>query len=403
MGSEGPLSGIKVLDLSRLAPGPHCTMILGDLGAEVIRVDEPGPPTGRRAEQAKAAGIAPEHITSHLTSPFNALARNKRSIALNLKTQAGKEIYLRLAQRADVIVEEFRPGVAKRLGIDYETVSLRNPRVIYCAITGYGQTGPYRDMVGHDLNYIATAGALSVLGRPNQPPTIPHNLLADYAGGGMHAAIGILAALYARNQTGRGQYIDVAMMDGTMLVMAQTFSTYFATGRIPGRGEGPFDGGSPFYEAFLTKDDKYITIAAIEPWFFANLCKALGREDLAPLRADKARYPELRKAFEEIFRTKTRDEWFELLKTVDVCVGRMLTLDEVEQDPQVKARQMIVELETDEGQRVKQIGISLKFSATPGSVRTVAPKVGQHTDEILRELGYRDADIARWRELGAIK
>jgi crotonobetainyl-CoA:carnitine CoA-transferase CaiB-like acyl-CoA transferase len=378
-------------------------MILGDLGADVIRIEEPGPPTGRRAEQAKALGIKPVNIAAHMSSPHNALARNKRSIALNLKSQPGREIYLRLAQRADVVVEEFRPGVAKRLGIDYDIISARNPKLIYCAITGYGQGGPYRDVVGHDLNYIATAGALSIIGRPNQPPAIPHNLLADYAGGGMHAAIGILAALHARSQTGRGQYVDVAMMDGTMLLLAQTFSTYFASNRISPRGESPFDGGAPFFEAYLTKDDKYITIASIEPWFFANLCRALGREELVAMREDKQRYPEMRRIFEQIFRTKTRDEWFELLCKTDVCVGRMLTLDEVENDPQVKARQMVLELDAPDGSRVKQVGVSLKFSETPGSVRMLAPQCGQHTDEILRELGYRDSDVSRWREQGAIK
>ncbi len=403
MTARGPLDGVRVLDLSKLAPGPHCTMILGDLGADVIRIEEPGPPTGRRAEQAKALGIKPVNIAAHMSSPHNALARNKRSIALNLKSQPGREIYLRLAQRADVVVEEFRPGVAKRLGIDYDIISARNPKLIYCAITGYGQGGPYRDVVGHDLNYIATAGALSIIGRPNQPPAIPHNLLADYAGGGMHAAIGILAALHARSQTGRGQYVDVAMMDGTMLLLAQTFSTYFASNRISPRGESPFDGGAPFFEAYLTKDDKYITIASIEPWFFANLCRALGREELVAMREDKQRYPEMRRIFEQIFRTKTRDEWFELLCKTDVCVGRMLTLDEVENDPQVKARQMVLELDAPDGSRVKQVGVSLKFSETPGSVRMLAPQCGQHTDEILRELGYRDSDVSRWREQGAIK
>jgi crotonobetainyl-CoA:carnitine CoA-transferase CaiB-like acyl-CoA transferase len=232
MPAIAPLSGIKVIDLTKLAPGPHCTMILGDLGADIIKVEEPGAPTGRRAQQGGATG-AVKRVVGFGSVPTNALARNKKSIGLNLKSGPGREIFVRLAQRADVVVEEFRPGVAKRLGIGYDVLSARNPKLIYCAVTGFGQTGPYKDLVGHDLNYIATAGALSLIGRRDQPPTIPLNLLADYAGGGMHAAIGVLAALVARGQTGRGQFVDIAMLDGVMLLIAQALSTYFTTGKIP--------------------------------------------------------------------------------------------------------------------------------------------------------------------------
>ena len=220
MPAQPPLTGIKVLDLTKLAPGPFCTMILGDLGADIIKVEEPGAPTGRRAEQAgKARTQAPGAAFSG--SPFNALNRNKRSIGIDLKSGPGKEVFRRLIQRADVLVQEYRPGVAERLGIGYEQIRYRNERLVYCAITGYGQDGPYRNLVGHDLNYIATAGVLSILGRPGQPPTIPHNLIADYAGGGMQGAIGIMAALLARHQTGRGQFVDISMMDGSMALMAQ--------------------------------------------------------------------------------------------------------------------------------------------------------------------------------------
>ncbi len=241
MPDQGPLSGIRVLDLTRLAPGPHCTMILGDLGADVIKIEEPGPPTGRRAEQAGGASVRGPGQGGFQGSPFNALGRNKRSIGLNLKSPAGKQVFLRLHQRCDVVVEEFRPGVAKRLGIDYETLSVRNPRYIHCAITGYGQNGPYRDLVGHDINYIAHAGALSILGTKGQRPTIPHNLIADYAGGGMHAALGVMAALISRAQTGRGQYVDIAMMDGSMLLLAQAFAVHYYTGKVPQRGETQLD------------------------------------------------------------------------------------------------------------------------------------------------------------------
>ena len=396
------LDGIKVLDLTKLAPGPFCTMILADLGAEVIRIEEPGPPTGRRAQQAGAAGTMGP-VNSFSSSPYNALGRNKKSIGINLKSGAGKEIYLRLAERADVIVEEYRPGVAQRLGIDYQQLASRNPRLIYCAITGFGQNGPYRDLVGHDINYIATAGVLSLFGRPGQPPTIPHNLVADYAGGGMHGAIGVLAALVARNQTGRGQYVDISMMDGSLALLAQAFSSFFAGGKVPQRGETIFDGGIPNYNVYLTKDEKYITIAAIEPWFFANLCRALGREDFIAHEFDSSKRAEIARVFTEKFKTKTRDEWFAILSKSDICAGRMLTLDEVPGDPQVLAREMIVEVEGPGGEKIKQVGVSVKFSETPGSIRSLAPQLGQHTDEILGALGYAKDEIDRWREAGAIK
>jgi crotonobetainyl-CoA:carnitine CoA-transferase CaiB-like acyl-CoA transferase len=400
MAGPAPLSGIKVLDLTKLAPGPHCTMILGDLGADIIRVEEPGPPTGRRAEQAGGGQVAAPRPS---TAPTNALARNKRSIGLNLKSGPGREIFMRLAQRADVVVEEFRPGVAKRLGIDYETLSTRNPRLIYCAVTGFGQTGPYRDLVGHDLNYIATAGALSLLGPADGPPAIPWNFLADYAGGGMHAAIGVLAALIARNQNGRGQYVDIAMLDGVMLVIAQALSTHYTTGHVPRRGSTPMDGEAPHYNRYETKDGKMITIGSMEPWFYANLCRAIECEEFRADQNNREKWPEMRARFAQIFKTRTRDEWWDHLTKADICVGKMLTLDELEHDPQIRARNMIVEVETPSGEKVKQVGISVKLSETPGSIRSVAPHLGQHTEAILADLGYTPDDVTRWRADGAIK
>jgi crotonobetainyl-CoA:carnitine CoA-transferase CaiB-like acyl-CoA transferase len=401
MTRPAPLTGITILDLTKLAPGPFCTMILGDLGADIIKIEEPGPPTGRRAEQA---GSAKPMETQDGAASFSALHRNKKSIGINLKSESGKQVYLRLAEQADVVVEEYRPGVAARLGIDYETLAKKNPRLIYCAITGFGQTGPYRDLVGHDLNYIATAGVLSLFGRdPNQAPTIPHNLIADYAGGGMHGAIGVLAAIIARQHTGRGQYVDVSMMDGSLALLAQAFSTYFAKGGVAPRGTTVMDGAMPNYDCYLTKDNKYITVAAIEPWFFANLCRLIGREDLIAHEFDREKRDELRTAITNTFKTKTRDEWFEIMSKTDICAGKMLTLDEVPDDPQVKAREMIVELDGPNGHKIKQVGISLKFSDTPGSIRSLGPSLGQHSDEILTGLGYGSDDIRKWREQGAIK
>ncbi len=397
----GPLSGIKVLDLTKLAPGPFCTMILGDFGADIIKIEEPGAPTGRRAQQAGPAQAHPRASGGAALSPLN---RNKKSIGINLKSEAGREIYFRLARDADVVVEEYRPGVAARLGIDYEKLAALNPRLVYCAITGFGQTGPYRNLVGHDLNYIATAGVLSLFGRsPKQPPTIPHNLIADYAGGGMHGAIGVMAAIIARQTTGRGQYVDISMMDGSLALLAQAFATYFATGEVGPRGETIMDGAMPNYDTYLTSDDKYITVAAMEPWFFANLCRLAGREDLIPYEFSRERRGELRQSLTDMFKTKTRDQWFEIMSKTDICASKMLTLDEVPDDPQVKARNMILELEAPDGRKVRQVGISVKLSDTPGSVRSLGPSLGQHTGEILGGLGYSAAEIEKWREEGAIR
>jgi crotonobetainyl-CoA:carnitine CoA-transferase CaiB-like acyl-CoA transferase len=400
MAASAPLNGIKILDLTKLAPGPHCTMILGDLGADIVRVEEPGEPTGRRAAQAGTLQVKAPRPSY---APTNAVARNKRSIGLNLKSQPGRDIFLRLARDADAVVEEFRPGVAKRLGIDYEVLSGLNPRLIYCAVTGFGQTGPYRALVGHDLNYIAQAGALGLIGRSGQVPTIPLNLLADYAGGGMHAAIGVLAALVARNQTGRGQYVDIAMLDGVMLLLAQALSTYFGNRKVPERGTQPGDGGAPFYNMYETRDGKIITIASMEPWFYANLCRALNCEQYIGGQYERDKWPEMFEHFARTFKTRTRDEWWDVLTQADICVGRMLTLDELENDPQIRARNMIVEVETPSGETVKQVGISVKLSDTPGSIRSLAPTLGQHTDAILADLGYAPQDIARWRAEGAIR
>jgi crotonobetainyl-CoA:carnitine CoA-transferase CaiB-like acyl-CoA transferase len=399
------LEGITVLDLTRLAPGPYCTMILADLGAEVIKIEEPGAPTGRRAAQAAGLPMTaspPGGVDRH--APHWALNRNKKTMGLNLKHDEARHIFYQLAERADVVVEEFRPGVAKRLGIDYDTLSARNPRLIYCAITGYGQTGPYKDLVGHDINYIATTGCLGMIGEKGGPPVIPHNLIADFAGGGMQGAIGILAALMARQRTGRGQFVDIAMADGVYSLLVSHLSTYFANGMVPRRGEGMLDGAAPYYNIYETKDGKWLSIGSIEPWFYANLCKALGREDFLPHAfAGGGKRQEIKQAFGEIFKTKTRDEWFALLTQNDICVAKVYDLDETSGDPHLRARDMIVEVEHPEAGQVKQVGIAVKLSATPGQIRFLAAPLGAHTEEILSGLSYTPEKIAALRTAGTIK
>jgi crotonobetainyl-CoA:carnitine CoA-transferase CaiB-like acyl-CoA transferase len=380
-------------------------MILADLGANVVKIEEPGPPTGRRAEQAGHLSIVPpprSGVDRH--TPHWALNRNKRTMGLNLKHDEARQIFYQLAERADVVVEEFRPGVAKRLGIDYDTLRRRNPRLIYCAITGYGQSGPYRDLVGHDINYISMAGCLGMIGQRGGPPVIPHNIIADFAGGGMHGAIGVLAALMARERTGRGQFVDIAMADGVYSLLVSQLSTYFATGTVPQRGETMLDGGTHYYNVYETKDGKWLSIGSIEPWFYANLCKALEREDLLPCEfVDAEQGTSLRQTLSDVFKTKTRDEWFEILTRQDICVGKVYDLDETEHDPHLLAREMIVEVDDPQRGKVKQVGISVKLSETPGQIRSLAAPLGAHTEEILTSLGCSPEKIAALRAAGAIK
>jgi len=389
------LEGIKIIDLTRLGPGPYCTMLLADMGADVIKVEAGG---GRAAQVIETMDAEVEERRR----AFNAEGRNKRSIVLNLKMGGAREVFYKLVKDSDVVIEEFRPGVLKRLGADYDTISKINPGIILCSITGYGQDGPYAQVPGHDINYMSTAGAQSMIGPRGGPPVMTFNLIGDYSGGSMQAALGITLALIARERTGRGQHVDISMTDGIISLMHGEAAGYFDTGRVPARGDLLSIGGAPFYGVYETKDGKYVSIAALEPWFYANLCELLGREDLLPYEWDAAKWDELSAEFRKIFRTKTRDEWVELLRQKDVCVAPVNSVNEVFEDPQVVQREMAVEIEHPTLGRVKQVGIGIKLSDTPGAVRSVAPKPGQHTDEILMGLGYTGENVAELRGSGAV-
>lgn len=389
------LEGIKIIDLTRLGPGPYCTMLLADQGADVIKV-EPG---GGRASQV----IQPQSDEAmERGRAYNAEGRNKRSIVLNLKMEEAREVFYRLAKVSDVVVEEFRPGVLKRLGVDYETVSEMNPRIIYCSITGYGQDGPYAQLPGHDINYLSTGGAQSMIGPRGGPPIMTFNLIGDYSGGSMQAALGITLAVIARERTGEGQHVDISMTDGIVSLMHGEAAGYFETGQVPTRGDLLSIGGSPFYGVYETKDGKYVSIAALEPWFYENLCKALDREDLLAYEWDRTKWDALAAEFGEIFRTKTRDEWVELLRQTDICVAPVYSVDEVFTDPQVLHRKMLVEIDHPTLGKVKQVGIGIKLSETPGEVKSIAPRPGQHTDEIVGSLGYDAKAIGELRQSGAV-
>jgi crotonobetainyl-CoA:carnitine CoA-transferase CaiB-like acyl-CoA transferase len=383
------LEGIKVLDTGRTPMTVYCSMLMGDFGADVIWVQDP---EGRRGDSEDAVRNA----------AFDATHRNKRSITLNLKTKEAQEVFHKLARDADVVLEGFRPGVMKRLGADYETLKKINPRIIYCSISGFGQTGPYRDLPGHDSNYSSIAGAMGLVGEKGRKPVPSHNFLADIASGGLISCIGVLAALMAREKTGEGQYVDLSMTDGVAFMMASVYSEYFNRGTVPERESVVSNGGMPYYTAYKTADDKYITIAAIEPKFYENLCRVLDREDLIASGRERENWPALKSWLEETFLTKTRDEWFDIFSKVDMPVGKVYSVNEAVNDPQLLAREMFMELEHPQAGKVRQIGFPLKLSGTPASVRRFAPVQGEHTEEILPDLGYDPDAIARLRQAGAI-
>jgi len=377
-------------------------MILGDLGAEVIRITPP-PAAGARqiSRELDQRAIA-----------FQAVNRNKQSVLLNLKSEKGKAILYELVKRADVVIEGFRPGVTERLGIDYKTLEKLNHRLVYCSITGYGQDGPYCKMSGHDINYISIAGALDPIGDANARPAIPLNLVADYGGGGKDAAIGILSALSARDKTGKGQHIDISLTDSTISLLTESIlDYYFESRKGPMRGKHPLNGGFPYYNVYETKDGKYVTIGCIEPWFWENLCKAIGKEEFIPFYFKLEHYlqPPEGKEWQEVlsflrdlFLTKTRDEWFDFLSQRDIPVGKVYSLDEVFTDPQVLHRRMIIEMRHPSEGKIEQAGIAIKLSDTPGTVRTLAPMSGQHTESTLVALGYEKEEINKLREEGIV-
>ena len=383
------LEDVRILDLSRLAPGPFCTMLLADLGADVLLIE---PPPDSKAGQAPGVG----------GQAYNALARNKRSIVLNLRDDDARDVFYTLAGSADVVLEGFRPGVVKRLGVDYDTLRAKNSRLVYCSLSGYGQTGPYAGLVGHDINYISVGGALGLTGWPGQPPAIPMNIIADFAGGGLHAAFAILAALHARDRTGQGQYVDIAMSDGVLYLLAQHVSGYFATGRVPQAGATVLNGSAPHYNVYQCQDGGWISLGSLEPHFWANLCRVMGREDFIPHQYDAARRDEIFAHLRAQFASKTRDEWFEVLKQTDICAAPVYALDEALDDPHNRSRNMVIEVNDPAGSPVKQVGIGAKLSETPGSVRSTAPAPGQHTDEVLAAIGLDAARIAALRERGTV-
>ncbi len=394
--ARGPLTGVRVLDLSRLAPGPYASMLLGDLGADVTLVEAPA---GAIQGSARQQGEAAERRRA-----YNALARNKRSIVVNLKSEAGRDLVHELAREADVFLEGFRPGVTDRLGVGYEAIAATNPGIVYASLSGYGQDGPYRDLVGHDINYIAVGGALSAIGRPGQKLAIPQNTVADFAGGGLMTAFAIVSALYARDRhpERRGQYLDLAMSDNVLYLLASQTGGVLAGGESPLPGRTNLNGAAPHYNVYECADGKWLSIGSLEPQFWAALCRLVGREDMLDRQADTSAWPAFEEHLDAFFRRKSRDEWFAELRDVELCIAPVLDLAEALDDEHQRARGMTVTVEDASLGPVRHVGIGPKFSATPGSVRSTAPRPGEHTDDVLRALGRSEEQIAALRAAGVV-
>jgi crotonobetainyl-CoA:carnitine CoA-transferase CaiB-like acyl-CoA transferase len=396
--SDLPLSDVRVLDLTRLLPGGFCSLLLADLGAEVLKVEDTGmgdyirwapPYYGDESQQEQGTRSA----------LYLALNRGKRSIRLDLKSEAGREALLRLVERYDVVLDGFRPGVLDRLGVGYEQMRDANSAIVYCAITGYGQDGPYAQRAGHDMNYLGLVGLLGLTGARDGPPVQSGGQIADLGGGALMAAFGVLAALHERRRSGEGQMVDISMADGALSWLALVAGRYFCDGEAPRRGEQQLAGGLLCYFPYEATDG-WVTCGALEPKFWAAFCNGAGRPDLVEKQFE-APGSEAWREVAEAFRSRTRDEWKAFNDEHDCCIEPVLDLGEALDSELVRARQMVSAIEQPGLGTVRQLGVPVKMSRTPGDPTRPAPAFGEHTDEVLREVGYSDEQIAEMKESDA--
>ncbi|MDB5838481.1 MAG: Crotonobetainyl-CoA:carnitine CoA-transferase CaiB [Herminiimonas sp.] len=388
-----PLEGIRILDLSRQLPGPLATRLLADFGADVIKIEDTRNGDDFRSTTPKINGISARHLE---------LNRNKRGLAIDLKSAEGKEIFLKLAAESDVVFEQFRPGVVKRLGIDYESVKQVNPKVIYCSLSGFGQDGPYRDLVAHDPNYLSLSGVLSLIGAKGGAPVMTGPQLADITAANM-VTIGILLALRKLETTGVGEYLDISLFDSAFSLPVTALANYFGSGQAPSRGEERHNGKYPWGDIYRAKDGGYISVTAVESHFYKNLCHELGRDDWADLQyADDAKQEEIRAAMKEIFARHTRDEWFEKLKGKDVCVSPVLSIEEAVNSEQVRARGNIIEHNHPVAGPTRLLASPIRMQSGVPPIRMGAPLQGEHGAEILSGLGYSEGEIKQLSSKGVV-
>lgn len=385
----GPLASLKILDFSTLLPGPFASLLLADMGAEVLRIESPTRIDLVRVLPPHDQGVSASHAY---------LNRNKRSLALDLKQPQALEVIKQLLQDYDIVLEQFRPGVMERLGLGYETLKALNPKLIYVSITGYGQTGPYKDRAGHDINYLALAGLASYTGRADSGPLPLGMQVADVTGGSLHGVIGLLAAVIARQQTGQGQHLDVSMTDCAFSLNAMAAAGYLACGEEPGRETQILNGGS-FYDYYRSRDGRWLSVGSLEPPFMKQLCTALGLEELAPLglSPQPEQQKKLKDALKVEFEKHDFDELSALFAELDACVEPVLTVGEAVRHPQFKAREMVTDVPRGDGSTQAQLACALKFSDGLPAPRHIGAAVGEHTDQVLGELGFSVERIAELR------
>ncbi|WP_242353486.1 MULTISPECIES: CaiB/BaiF CoA-transferase family protein [unclassified Anaeromyxobacter] len=386
-----PLEGLRVLDLSRLLPGPFATLVLADLGADVVKIE--APPDGDALRS-----LPP--LAGEASGAFHALNRNKRSLALDLRRPEGVAAFLRLAARADVVVESYRPGVLDRMGLGYAALRAASPRLVLCSITGYGQDGPYAGRAGHDVDYCALAGVLGLNGEPERP-VLPGVQIADLAGGAWPAVAGILAALVRRAATGEGAHVDVSMAEGALALMTLPLALAWARGAPTVRGRELLSGGAATYGVYRTKDGRFVALGALEPKFFAAFCEAVGRPELAPRQLEGGGAGP-RAELEAIFAARTRDEWAAFAAAHDVCVAPVLEGDEPCSDPHLAARGAFVEVATPwEGRAIRGVATPVRLRGEEAP-RRPAPRMGEHGEAVLREAGFSEEELASLRAAGAL-